>query len=64
MKDVRTGKYLMFVPQLPWAGGSDDVDPAFINAITSNGGANNITVVRMCAPPIRMIHFKCMCFSS
>ena len=46
MKDVRTGKKLLFVPQLGWSGGVDDVDPQFIADVVSNG----ITVSRLCAP--------------
>ena len=49
MKDVRTGKKVFFVPQLAWAGGNDDVDPPFITDVGSNKGANDISVVRMCA---------------
>ena len=49
MKDVRSGKKLFFVPQIGWSGGSDDVDPPFLSDVASNGGANDITVSRMCA---------------
>ena len=48
MKDVRTGKKVFFVPRLAYAGGADDVDPAFITDVTSNSGKNDITVVRLC----------------
>ena len=57
MKDVRTGKKLFFVPRLGWSGGADDVDPAFLADVASNGGAHDIAVARMCAPttPLLMV---------
>ena len=49
MKDARTGKKVMFVPLLSSASNADNTDPAFITAVQSNSGRNDIVVQRMCA---------------
>ena len=48
MKDARTGKKVFFAPLFTSTTVADSVDPAFIAAVESNGGANDIIVQRMC----------------
>ena len=51
MKDARTGKKVFFAPLFTSATVADSVDPGFITAVESNGGANDIVVQRMCDIP-------------